>query len=75
MRFRQLLPLFGARFLPWYIIWGSTYFVIRIGVGKPAAADDGRRTFSLGGDVARRRFLLLRGEKLPPLRARPSTPR
>lgn len=31
MRFRQLLPLFGALFAL-YIIWGSTYFVIRIGV-------------------------------------------
>ncbi len=26
MRFRQLLPLFGALFAL-YIIWGSTYFV------------------------------------------------
>ena len=31
MRFRQLLPLFSALFAL-YIIWGSTYFVIRIGV-------------------------------------------
>ncbi|WP_253377816.1 EamA family transporter [unidentified bacterial endosymbiont] len=31
MRFRQLLPLMGALF-SLYIIWGSTYFVIRIGV-------------------------------------------
>ncbi len=31
MRFRQLLPLTGALFAL-YIIWGSTYFVIRIGV-------------------------------------------
>jgi drug/metabolite transporter (DMT)-like permease len=31
MRFRQLLPLIGALF-SLYIIWGSTYFVIRIGV-------------------------------------------
>ncbi|WP_255249176.1 EamA family transporter, partial [Enterobacter hormaechei] len=31
MRFRHLLPLIGALF-SLYIIWGSTYFVIRIGV-------------------------------------------
>ena len=31
MRFRQFLPLIGALFAL-YIIWGSTYFVIRIGV-------------------------------------------
>ncbi|STL72798.1 putative DMT superfamily transporter inner membrane protein [Escherichia coli] len=43
MRFRQLLPLFGALFAL-YIIWGSTYFVIRIGRGKLASVNDGGRS-------------------------------
>ncbi|HAH9164542.1 TPA: drug/metabolite exporter YedA [Escherichia coli] len=53
MRFRQLLPLFGALFAL-YIIWGSTYFVIRIGVES--------------WPPLMMAFLLLRGHKLPPLR-------
>ena len=59
MRFRQLLPLFGALFAL-YIIWGSTYFVIRIGVESwPPLMMAGVRFLA---------FLLLRGHKLPPLR-------
>lgn len=62
MRFRQLLPLFGALFAL-YIIWGSTYFVIRIGVESwpplmMAGVRFGSRYFIAG-------ILLLRGHKLP----------
>ncbi|EGM8532609.1 drug/metabolite exporter YedA [Escherichia coli] len=62
MRFRQLLPLFGALFAL-YIIWGSTYFVIRIGVESwPPLMMAGVRFLAAGI------LLLLRGHKLPPLR-------
>ncbi|MGT8859366.1 drug/metabolite exporter YedA [Enterobacter sp. 186315] len=66
MRFRQLLPLTGALFAL-YIIWGSTYFVIRIGVESwPPLMMAGIRFLSAG--VLLTAFLLLRGHKLPPLR-------
>ncbi|UIV37674.1 drug/metabolite exporter YedA [Escherichia coli] len=65
MRFRQLLPLFGALFA--YIIWGSTYFVIRIGVESwPPLMMAGVRFLAAG--ILLLAFLLLRGHKLPPLR-------
>ena len=66
MRFRQLLPLFSALFAL-YIIWGSTYFVIRIGVESwPPLMMAGVRFLSAG--ILLTAFLLLRGHKLPPLR-------
>ncbi|ENI8158397.1 drug/metabolite exporter YedA [Escherichia coli] len=66
MRFRQLLPLFGALFAL-YIIWGSTYFVIRIGVESwPPLMMAGVRFLATG--ILLMAFLLLRGHKLPPLR-------
>lgn len=66
MRFRQVLPLFGALFAL-YIIWGSTYFVIRIGVESwPPFMMAGIRFFSAG--VILLLFLLLTGHKLPSLR-------
>lgn len=66
MRFRHLLPLIGALF-SLYIIWGSTYFVIRIGVESwPPLMMAGTRFLSAG--VLLTAFLLLRGHKLPPLR-------
>ena len=66
MRFRQLLPLFGALFAL-YIIWGSTYFVIRIGVECwPPLMMAGVRFLAAG--ILLMAFLLLRGHKLPPLR-------
>lgn len=66
MRFRQLLPLFSALFAL-YIIWGSTYFVIRIGVESwPPLMMAGVRFLSAG--ILLTTFLLLRGHKLPPLR-------
>ncbi|WP_460216777.1 drug/metabolite exporter YedA [Escherichia coli] len=66
MRFRQLLPLFGALFAL-YIIWGSTYFVIRIGVESwPPLMMAGVRFLAAG--ILLMAFLLLRGHKLPPLR-------
>ncbi|HFZ8993045.1 TPA: drug/metabolite exporter YedA [Citrobacter freundii] len=66
MRSRQLLPLFGALFAL-YIIWGSTYFVIRIGVESwPPLMMAGLRFLSAG--VLLMIFLLLRGDKLPSLR-------
>ncbi|HBG9460750.1 drug/metabolite exporter YedA [Escherichia coli] len=66
MRFRQLLPLFGALFVL-YIIWGSTYFVIRIGVESwPPLMMAGVRFLAAG--ILLMAFLLLRGHKLPPLR-------
>ena len=64
MRFRHLLPLIGALFAL-YIIWGSTYFVIRIGVESwPPLMMAGVRFLSAG--VLLLAFLLLRGHKLPP---------
>lgn len=66
MRFRQVLPLIGALF-SLYIIWGSTYFVIRIGVESwPPLMMAGVRFLSAG--VLLLAFLLLRGHKLPSLR-------
>ncbi len=66
MRFRQLLPLFGALFAL-YIIWGSTYFVIRIGVESwPPLMMAGVRFLAAG--ILLLAFLLLRGHKLPSLR-------
>ena len=66
MRFRQLLPLFGALFAL-YIIWGSTYFVIRIGVESwPPLMMAGVRFLAAG--ILLLAFLLLRGHKLTPLR-------
>ncbi|WP_274803176.1 drug/metabolite exporter YedA [Escherichia coli] len=66
MRFRQLLQLFGALFAL-YIIWGSTYFVIRIGVESwPPLMMAGVRFLAAG--ILLLAFLLLRGHKLPPLR-------
>jgi carboxylate/amino acid/amine transporter len=66
MRFRHLLPLIGALFAL-YIIWGSTYFVIRIGVESwPPLMMAGVRFLSAGALLLA--FLLLRGHKLPPRR-------
>lgn len=66
MRFRQVLPLAGALFAL-YIIWGSTYFVIRIGVESwPPLLMAGVRFLSAGALLLA--FLLLRGHRLPPLR-------
>lgn len=62
-----LLPLLASLFAL-YFIWGSTYFVIRIGVESwPPMMMAGLR-FLLAGLVLIT-FLMLRGEKLPPLRA------
>jgi len=50
-----------------YIIWGSTYFVIRIGVQSwPPLMMAGVRFLSAGARLLA--FLMLRGHKLPPLR-------
>ncbi|WP_373963596.1 drug/metabolite exporter YedA [Kosakonia sacchari] len=66
MRFRQVLPLIGALFAL-YIIWGSTYFVIRIGVESwPPFMLAGTRFLSAG--IILTSVLLLTGHKLPPLR-------
>ncbi|XTZ39913.1 drug/metabolite exporter YedA [Salmonella enterica] len=66
MQFRQVLPLIGALFAL-YIIWGSTYFVIRIGVESwPPFMMAGVRFLSAG--LLLLLFLLLTGHKLPPLR-------
>jgi drug/metabolite transporter (DMT)-like permease len=63
MRFRQLLPLFSALFAL-YIIWGSTYFVIRIGVESwPPLMMAAVRFLSAG--ILLTSFLLIRGHKLP----------
>ncbi|WP_223229052.1 EamA family transporter, partial [Salmonella enterica] len=49
------------------MIWGSTYFDIRIGVESwPPQMMAGVRFLSAG--MLLMAFLLLRGEKLPPLR-------
>ncbi len=62
-----LLPLLIALFAL-YFIWGSTYFVIRIGVQSwPPMMMAGLR-FLLAG-VVLSLYLLLRGEKLPSWRA------
>ncbi|MCL5502048.1 drug/metabolite exporter YedA [Escherichia coli] len=66
MRFRQVLPLIGALFAL-YIIWGSTYFVIRIGVESwPPFMMAGVRFLSAG--ILLMAFLLITGHKLPSLR-------
>lgn len=66
MRFRQALPLIGALFAL-YIIWGSTYFAIAIGVASwPPLMMAGVRFFSAG--VVLLLWLLLTGHKLPPRR-------
>ena len=66
MRFRHVLPLIGALFAL-YIIWGSTYFVIRIGVESwPPFLMAGTRFLSAG--ILLTAFLLITGHKLPPLR-------
>ncbi|WP_312227168.1 drug/metabolite exporter YedA [Pseudescherichia sp.] len=66
MRFTQLLPLIGALFAL-YIIWGSTYFAIRIGVESwPPLMMAGVRFFSAG--LLLLAFLLLTGHRLPSLR-------
>ena len=63
---KVMLPLFGALFAL-YIIWGSTYFVIRIGVESwPPLMMAGVRFLAAG--ILLLAFLLLRGHKLPPLR-------
>lgn len=66
MRFGQLLPLISALFAL-YIIWGSTYFAIRIGVESwPPLMMAGVRFLSAG--VLLMAFLLLRKHRLPPRR-------
>ena len=66
MHFRQALPLIGALFAL-YIIWGSTYFAIAIGVASwPPLMMAGVRFFSAG--VILMLWLLLTGHKLPPRR-------
>ncbi|AFJ46633.1 drug/metabolite exporter YedA [Shimwellia blattae] len=66
MRAGRLLPLVGALFAL-YIIWGSTYFAIRIGVESwPPLMMAGVR-FSIAG-LLMLGILLLRGHKLPALR-------
>lgn len=64
MRFKQLLPLIGALFAL-YIIWGSTYFAISIGVNSwPPLMMAGVRFLSAG--VVMMLFLLATGHRLPP---------
>lgn len=66
MRFRQFLPLIGALFTL-YIIWGSTYFVIRLGVESwPPLMMAGVRFLTAG--VLLLTFLFATGHRLPPLR-------
>lgn len=63
MQARQLLPLIGALFAL-YIIWGSTYFAISIGVESwPPMMMAGVRFLSAG--VLLMGYLLLTGHKLP----------
>ncbi|KNC90556.1 drug/metabolite exporter YedA [Trabulsiella odontotermitis] len=63
MRARQLLPLLGALFAL-YIIWGSTYFAISIGVESwPPFMMAGVRFLCAG--VLLSGFLLATGHKLP----------
>ncbi|HEX4500818.1 MAG TPA: drug/metabolite exporter YedA [Scandinavium sp.] len=63
MHVRQLLPLIGALFAL-YIIWGSTYFAISIGVESwPPMMMAGVRFLSAG--VLLMGYLLLTGHKLP----------
>lgn len=63
MRLKQLLPLIGALFAL-YIIWGSTYFAISIGVASwPPFMMAGIRFLSAG--VVLMGFLLATGHRLP----------
>ncbi|MFU2318278.1 drug/metabolite exporter YedA [Rahnella sp. PCH160] len=63
---RSLLPLIAALFAL-YFIWGSTYFVIRVGVESwPPLMMAGLRFFVAGCIMFT--FLLLRGHKVPTLR-------
>lgn len=63
MRIRQLLPLIGALFAL-YIIWGSTYFAISIGVASwPPLMMAGVRFLSAG--ILLLSYLLLTGHRLP----------
>jgi len=67
MRSAQLLPLIVALFAL-YVIWGSTYFAIAIGVQSwPPLIMAGVRFTAAG--VILLTILLLRGHKLPPLRS------
>lgn len=62
MSTRQLLPLIGALFAL-YIIWGSTYFAIAIGVASwPPLMMAGIRFLSAGGVLLI--YLLATGHKL-----------
>lgn len=63
MRIKQLLPLIGALFAL-YIIWGSTYFAISIGVASwPPLMMAGVRFLSAG--ILLLSYLLLTGHRLP----------
>ena len=63
---RSLLPLIAALFAL-YFIWGSTYFVIRVGVESwPPLMMAGLRFFLAGCVMFT--FLLLRGHKFPGLK-------
>lgn len=63
MRFKHLLPLVGALFAL-YIIWGSTYFAISIGVASwPPLMMAGVRFLSAG--IVLFIFLLATGHRLP----------
>ncbi|MFO6296147.1 drug/metabolite exporter YedA [Rahnella selenatireducens] len=63
---RSLLPLIAALFAL-YFIWGSTYFVIRVGVESwPPLMMAGLRFFVAGCIMFT--FLLLRGHKIPTLK-------
>lgn len=63
MRFAKVLPLLGALFAL-YIIWGSTYFAIAVGVKSwPPFMMAGVRFLSAGTLLMA--FLLLTGHKLP----------
>ncbi|WP_159872151.1 MULTISPECIES: drug/metabolite exporter YedA [unclassified Raoultella] len=66
MSTRQLLPLIGALFAL-YIIWGSTYFAIAVGVASwPPLMMAGIRFLSAGGLLIV--YLLATGHRLPPRR-------
>lgn len=66
MSTRQLLPLIGALFAL-YIIWGSTYFAIAIGVASwPPLMMASIRFLSAGAVLLA--YLLATGHKLPPFK-------
>lgn len=66
LRSAQFLPLIAALFTL-YIIWGSTYFAIAVGVQSwPPLLMAGIRFICAG--IILMTVLLLRGHKLPPLR-------